>query len=223
MAVMLTEIDTWIFDLDNTLYPASAGVGAQISARMGEFVSTLLDLQIEDARQVQKQLFRAHGTTLRGLMTVHGIDPRDFLAYVHDIDISELAPATALAAALDALPGRKLIHTNASVRHAERVLDRLGLTGHVSGIFDIVASEYMPKPDPAGYDQLIRRFGLDPRRAAMVEDIARNLKPAAVLGMVTVWVRNPADWATDGASEPYVHHATDDLARFLTEGATTRP
>lgn len=211
----LADVSTWIFDLDNTLYPASASLGGQISRRMSEFVGDLLELPLDEAERVRKQLFRDHGTTLRGLMTVHGIDPADFLAYVHDIDLSELDPAVALDRALTALPGRKLIHTNASAGHAERILARLGLAGHFDGVFDIVAAEFRPKPDRAGYAALIRRHAVEPGRAAMVEDMARNLRPAAELGMATVWVRNPIDWASEGADEAWVHHATDDLAAWL--------
>lgn len=215
------EIETWIFDLDNTLYPAASDLFSQISARMGGFIAQRFDLDVEAARALQKRLFRAHGTTMRGLMVEHGIDPLEFMAHVHDIDLSVLAPAAALDSALAALPGRKLIYTNGSVDHAERVVDRLGLAGHFEAVFDIVAGDFVPKPEPAGYAELIRRFGVTPTRAAMVEDMARNLKPAAELGMLTLWVRTGNDWAVDGSVEDWVHHHTEDLAGWLAQAAPT--
>jgi putative hydrolase of the HAD superfamily len=208
-------IETWIFDLDNTLYPASSDLFPQISARMGGFIARRFDLDADAAGAMQKRLFRAHGTTLRGLMVEHGVDPHDFMAYVHDVDLSKLGPAAPLDAALAALPGRKLIHTNGSVDHAERVLDRLGLARHFEAVFDIVAADFVPKPERVGYETLIQRFGVRPARAAMVEDMARNLKPAAELGMLTLWVRTDNDWAVDGAVGDWVHHRTNDLAGWL--------
>ncbi len=212
-----TMIDTWIFDLDNTLYPASSDLFAQVHQRMGEFIADYLKVDLAEAQRLQKLYFREHGTTLRGLMTVHDMDPAAFLDHVHEIDLTGLAPAAALDRALDGLSGRKLVFTNGSIRHAERVLARLGLARHFEGIVDIAACRYVPKPDPAGYDLICRRFGIDPRRAAMVEDIARNLQPAAALGMLTVWVSGGPDWAHEGSTEDWVHHRTDDLARWLTE------
>jgi putative hydrolase of the HAD superfamily len=164
---------------------------------------------------MQKELFRAHGTTMRGLMDRHGIDPDHFLDFVHDIDYARIPPAPALDAALAALPGRKLVFTNGSVRHAEQVMDRLGVARHFSGVFDIAASDYLPKPDPAPYAALCARHAIAPTRAAMFEDIARNLVPAHALGMTTVWVRTESAWATEGSDGDHIHHATDDLESWL--------
>jgi putative hydrolase of the HAD superfamily len=208
-------IDTWVFDLDNTLYPASADLFPQISTRMGRFIAGHFGLDPEAARIRQKQLFRAHGTTLRGLMVEHGVDPHEFMDYVHDIDLTGLAPAAALSAALTALPARKLVYTNGSRRHAARILDHLGLAAQIAGIFDIADAGFIPKPDPAGYRALIGRFGIDPGRAAMVEDMAVNLAPAAALGMVTVLVESGNDWAIEGSQGDWVQHRTDDLAGWL--------
>jgi putative hydrolase of the HAD superfamily len=219
----IEEIETWIFDLDNTLYPASSNLFAQVSLRMGGFIARHFGLDADAARALQRRLFRDHGTTLRGLMVEHAIDPHVFLDHVHDIDLSALAPALALDAALTALPGRKFVYTNGSTRHAERILDRLGLARHVQGVFDIVAADFLPKPDPSGYATLIERFGVVPSRAAMVEDMARNLKPAAELGMLTVWVRTPHDWAIEGSVENWVHHHTDDLAAWLADARQAPP
>ncbi len=212
----------WIFDLDNTLYPASCRLFDQIGTRMNAFIAELLHVDDDEATRLRRAFFQAHGTTLRGLMVEHGIDPAAFLDRVHHLDLSAVPRDAALGRALAALPGRKLIHTNATVRHAEALLDHLGLAGHFSGIFDIVAGAYLPKPDPAGYAELIRRFAVAPQRAAMVEDMAKNLAPAAALGMTTVWLRGTIDWAREGAEADYVHHVADELAPFLAAIAAER-
>ncbi|MFO7481124.1 pyrimidine 5'-nucleotidase [Oceanibaculum nanhaiense] len=210
----LSEIEHWVFDLDNTLYPASCDLFSQIDWRMTAFIAESLSLPPDEARPLQKALFRRHGTTLRGLMVEHGLEPSAFLDFVHDIDYAPVLACDRLKAAMAALPGEKLIFTNGTVRHAERVLERLGLDGF-SGIFDIVAADYMPKPDPAPYASFVKRHAIDPRRAVMVEDIARNLVPAAALGMTTVWVTGSPEWAKAGSEGDHIHHATDDLAGWL--------
>ena len=210
-------IDTWIFDLDNTLYPASCNLFDQIHRRMGEFISALLGVEIDEAKRLQKLYFREHGTTLRGLMTVQtGSGWRAFAA-VHRIDLAAIPQDASLGAALAALPGRKLVFTNGTARHAENILCHLGIAGHFSGLFDIADCGYVPKPDPAGYDALVRRFAIVPSRAAMIEDMAKNLAPAAALGMTTVWLRGTIDWAREGAEADYVHHVAEALAPFLAE------
>ena len=220
MPVPPHEVEAWVFDLDNTLYPAGSNLFGQISVRMGEFIMKLLGLDADAAKLVQKRLFTSYGTTLRGLMTEHAIDPHEFMAHVHDIALSILAPAPALDAALAGLSGRKLVFTNGSVRHAERVLERLGIAHHFELLFDIAAADFMPKPDPTGYRKLVEHHGVVPARSAMVEDMARNLEPAAALGMLTLWVRSPLDWAKEGADQPYVQYQTDDLTEWLaTHGA----
>jgi putative hydrolase of the HAD superfamily len=208
-------IETWVFDLDNTLYPASCNLFDQIHRRMGEFISGLLDVDLDEARRLQTIYFREHGTTLRGLMNVHAIDPAAFLDHVHRIDLSPVPADTALAAALAALPGRKFVFTNGTVRHAENILGHLGIDAHFSGILDIADCNYVPKPNPAGYAELVRRFAIAPRRAAMIEDMAKNLAPAAALGMTTVWLRGSIDWAREGAEADYVHHVAEALTPFL--------
>jgi putative hydrolase of the HAD superfamily len=223
----LAEIETWIFDLDNTLYPASCRLFDQIHARMTGFIADRLGLSPQAALAVQKTYFREHGTTLRGLMMVNRIDPEDFLAYVHEIDLACVPPDPVLVAALTGLPGRKIIHTNGSRRHAERLLDHLGIAGSFCGVVDIAAAGYDPKPALAGYHELLRRHEVRPGTALMVEDMARNLVPAAALGMTTAWVRNPADWAVEGCNGDHIHHVVDNLGAFLSAavalcGATDR-
>jgi putative hydrolase of the HAD superfamily len=211
----LCDIETWIFDLDNTLYPASCRLFDQIHARMQNFVADRLGLTLEDALVVQKAYFREHGTTLRGLMTVDGIDPHEFLTHVHDVDLGCVPPDPALAAALKALPGRKIIHTNGSAAHAARLLDHLDIAGSFCGIVDIVDAGFEPKPALAGYHELLRRHQVRPETALMIEDIAKNLIPAAALGMTTAWVRGTIDWATHGSEGAHIHYVVDDLGQFL--------
>lgn len=194
-AAALDRIDCWIFDLDNTLYPASCNLFAQVDQRITAFIAGHFNIPKDDARALQKRYFRDHGTTLRGLMVEHDIDPVPFLDYVHAIDVTPVAPSPTLAEALLRLPGRRLIYTNGSERHAANVTDRLGITHCFDGVFDIVAAGYVPKPDPRPYAELVERFGVEPARACMVEDIARNLVPAHALGMTTVWVCTGSEWS----------------------------
>ena len=215
----LVEIDTWIFDLDNTLYPTSCQLFDQIHDRMTRFIAERFELSPEAALVRQKAYFREHGTTLRGLMVVDRIDPEDFLAYVHELDLACVPPDPVLAAALSALPGRKIVHTNGSARHAERLLDHLGIAGAFCGIVDIAAAGYEPKPAPAGYHELLRRHGVTPGTALMVEDIARNLVPAAALGMTTAWVRTGVDWAAAASEADHINYVVEDLAGFLAAAA----
>jgi len=209
------HVETWVFDLDNTLYHARHGLFDQVDRRITEYVARALALPHDEARETQKRYFHEHGTTLNGLVALHGCDPLDYLAYVHDIDYSIIPADPDLDAALDALPGRKLIFTNGDVPHAERVTERIGIAHHFEGIFDIVASDYIPKPEPVVYDNMIAAHGIESRKAAMFEDIARNLAPAKALGMTTVWVRNESAWAQASATDGHIDHEVDDLTPWL--------
>ncbi|HKG74118.1 MAG TPA: pyrimidine 5'-nucleotidase [Aestuariivirgaceae bacterium] len=217
------HIEAWVFDLDNTLYPASCRLFGQIDQRMAEFIGALLKVDRAEAKRIQKGFFHEHGTTLRGLMTVHGIAPEAFLKFVHDIDHSAVPAAPELALALKTLPGRKLVFTNGTCYHAERVLDRLGIRELIDDVFDIVHCGFIPKPQREPYVKFVERTGIAPERAAMFEDIARNLEPPHELGMTTVLVQSPEN--TDGniinaplgnpAAAPFIDHVTSDLAGFL--------
>ncbi len=211
----LGHIEDWVFDLDNTLYPASVHLFPQIDRRMKAFISNLLKIPLDDAFKLQKHYYWKYGTTLRGLMLNHHIEPDNFLEYVHDIDHSVLVPDARLDAALAKLPGRKFIYTNGSERHAVNVLARLGVTHHFTGIFDITASRYIPKPEPTPYADLLARHDITAARAAMFEDIHRNLKPAHGLGMTTVWLRHPENPAKDGEDLSHCHFIIDDLIAWL--------
>jgi len=213
----LRHIDTWVFDLDNTLYPAACNLFHQVDQRIGAFVSKLLALPPDQARTVQKGYLAKYGTTLRGLMVEHQVQPAEYLGFVHDIDVTRVPPNPALDAVLGRLPGRKIVFTNGTVAHAQRVMDRLGVASRFEAIFDIHAADYVPKPEPAVYDQLLGRYAIDPRRAILFEDIARNLKPAHDLGMATVWVKADSPWAQPGDDRSHIHHEIDDLTQFLVD------
>lgn len=210
----LTHIDTWIFDLDNTLYPASCNLFAQIDAHMGAFIMNLLSVDAVEARRIQKGFFHAHGMTLRGLMTEHGVDPHEFLARVHDIDVSVVEHDAALVAALHALPGRRLVFTNADVPYAVRVLDRLGLADTFEAIHDVHAMDYQPKPAAAAYAQLCAVHGIDPKRAIFFEDMARNLAPAKAIGMTTVWIDNGSEQGPAVGGD-FIDYRITDLGAWL--------
>ena len=208
-------VSCWVFDLDNTLYPQASNLFARVSRRMTQFIQTEFTLPEDGARALQKRLFLKYGTTMRGLMVEHDTDPVRFLDDVHDIDVSDMAPDPRLAALIARLPGRRVIFTNGSVPHADRITRQLGIDALFEGTFDIVAGNFVPKPDPQPYHDMIARFGFDPTRAVMVEDMAKNLKPAAELGMTTVWLRHDLEWSSDGASGGHVHHEISDLTAWL--------
>ncbi|MBL8660524.1 MAG: pyrimidine 5'-nucleotidase [Rhodospirillales bacterium] len=218
----LRDAAAWVFDLDNTLYPASIDLFSQIDERMRSYIATFLRLDPDEAYRLQKQYFHEFGTSLRGLMNRHAMDPKPFLEHVHDVDVSVLSPSPMLEAALTALPGRKIIFTNASVAHALRVIERLGVSHHFADIFDIVEAGYMPKPEPETYRSVVARFGLDPHSAVMVEDMARNLTPAAALGMTTVWVRTRPEQGAKDADPAAVDYIVDDLPTWLADVVACR-
>ena len=220
--VRFAHVTDWVFDLDNTLYPHHSNLFSQIDVKMTAYVSELLQLPRDEARTLQKELYREFGTTLNGLMARHGIDPDDFLNKVHDIDYSWVDPNPALGDAIRALPGRKFIFTNGDRGHAERTARQLGILDHFNDIFDIVAADLTPKPARATYDKFVGLHRVDTAHAVMFEDLARNLAVPKVLGMTTVLiVPNNFEptfseiWERDADNEDDVDYVTDDLAGFL--------
>lgn len=215
-------IEAWIFDLDNTLYPRSNNLFRQVDERIRAYVGKLLNVDEGEAERIQKSFYREHGTTLRGLMLKHQVDPDEFLEFVHDIDHSAVKPDPRLGAAIVRLPGKKYIFTNGSRHHAEKVAERLGFPKHFEDIFDIVAADLVPKPERQTYDRFVKRFGVKPKRAAMFEDLTRNLIVPKAVGMRTVLVVPPGtrevfhgDWEYEGREDDHVDFVTDDLARFV--------
>jgi putative hydrolase of the HAD superfamily len=215
-------VEAWIFDLDNTLYPRSADLFRQVDDRIRAYVRRLLNVDEAEAERIQKNFYRQHGTTLRGLMLEHEVNPDEFLEFVHDIDHSAVQPDPALGEAILRLPGKKYIFTNGSRTHAEKVAERLGFPTHFEDIFDIVAAELLPKPERATYDRFVKRFGIAPERGAMFEDLARNLVVPKAVGMQTVLVVPSGtrevfheEWEYEGRDDDHVDFVTDDLARFV--------
>ena len=215
------RVDTWVFDLDNTLYESSAGVWPQVDARMTVYIMRLFGLDGLSARALQKFFYHRYGTTLRALMDVYDVDPADYLDFCHDIDHGGIAPNPALGAAIAALPGRKLILTNGSRGHAKAVATRLGFFDQFEAVFDIVDAAFVPKPDRRAYDAFLLAHGVEPGRAAMFEDIAANLAVPHALGMRTVLVL-PATpdphrerFEQESVAAPHIGHVTSDLAGFL--------
>jgi putative hydrolase of the HAD superfamily len=212
---MFNHIRDWIFDLDNCLYPASTGLFELIDRRMGAFIERLLGVDPVEAKRVQKAHFHEHGTTLAGLMREHQVDPHEFLNDVHAIPLDRVRPDKRLARNLALLPGRKIVFTNADEAYARRVLDALGVGEHFAELHDIHAAELRPKPDDHGYRLLIDRFSIDPAHAAMVEDMAQNLKPAKMLGMTTVWVDNGSERGNHGHHPDYIDLTISDVGEWL--------
>lgn len=217
-----SHVTDWVFDLDNTLYPHHSNLFSQIDLKMTAYVSELLHLPREEARALQKELYRQYGTTLKGLMERYHVDPDDFLQTVHDIDYSWIRPNPELGEAIRALPGRKFIFTNGNRRHAERAARQLGVLDHFEDIFDIVAAGLQPKPAQESYDLFVALHTIAGANAVMFEDLARNLRVPKALGMTTVLIvpRNfeptfSEIWEKDPGLEDEVDYVTDDLTGFL--------
>lgn len=218
----LDDIESWLFDLDNTLYPSSCKVFDQVDVLIREYIRNLLDLDEAGADALRKHYWHNHGTTMNGLMADHGIDPDEYMDFVHKIDYSIIPPSPELDAALNVIEGPKYVFTNANVRHAEVVLERIGIAHHFEAIFDIKAASYQPKPLDHFYDTFLEEHGVAPAKSALVEDMAKNLKPAHERGMTTVLVHSESDFAMQGHDEEHVHHRTDDLAGWLAKVAEAR-
>jgi putative hydrolase of the HAD superfamily len=211
----LYHTKTWVFDLDNTLYAPHSDLFGQIDVRMGAFISDLLDVDLVEARRVQKDYFFTYGTTLSGLIRHHNINPHTFMEYVHDIDLGVISADEVLDKALEVLPGDKLVYTNGSADHARRVLAKLEIEDRFTGIYDTAAADFIPKPDPGAFGDMIAHFKLDPARAVMVEDMARNLEPAFDAGMKTIWCPTDSEWSGKGADSRYIDYVVDDLPDWL--------
>jgi putative hydrolase of the HAD superfamily len=223
------HVETWVFDLDNTLYPHHLNLWQQVDERIRDYIVGLLNVSRDEAFRLQKDYYRRYGTTLRGLMEEHGLEPDQFLDIVHQIDHSPLQPNPALGDAIAALPGRKFILTNGTRHHAEEVMRRLQVSDHFDDIFDIRAAALEPKPRRAVYDRFLAHHRVDPAKAAIFEDLARNLEVPHALGMTTVLVVPEGtrtvlreDWELAGRHDAHVDHVTDDLTGFLRQRASGR-
>ncbi|MBV1854792.1 pyrimidine 5'-nucleotidase [Catellatospora tritici] len=221
----LGHVDTWIFDLDNTLYPPSVGLTDQMGARIRQYLAEFFGLDEQGARARQAELCRDHGTTLRGLMAAHGVDPADFMAREYDIDYAALRPAPRLTAALAALPGRAFVHTNSVAGHTRVVLDRIGAASRFEAVFDLFAAELVPKPHPDAYRRFVDRHGIDPARAVMVDDLRHNLEVPHAMGMRTIWVDHHGRADSTARSQrtaDWPDFVTSDLAGLLDRSVAVR-
>jgi putative hydrolase of the HAD superfamily len=211
------KINTWIFDLDNTLYSADSGIFQQVHDLMGKFVSKHLNVERKKANEIQRKYYKQHGTTLRGMMDNHGVDPEYFLKEVHKLDYSIVDSNKKLNEEIKKLKGRKIVYTNANLQHALDVLDRIELSNFFDNIFDIKMAKYIPKPDLQPYKQIIKDFNLNPSRSAMFDDIAKNLVPAKKVGFTSIWIDVGYENFSDDikASKEYLDFKTKDLSVFL--------
>lgn len=215
------DIRSWVFDLDDTLYPSHTGLFDQVSERIQLYLERFLSLSPEEATIVRGDYYRRHGTTLRGLIVEHGIAPDAFLDYVHDIDHSALTSDPALVEAIERLPGRRFVLTNGSRDHAERIMARIGFEAPFDDIFDIIRADFLPKPHPDTYGRFLGQNGIDPATAVMFEDLPRNLEVPKSLGMATVLVvprgtdAVPVEAWETSANAAHIDHLTDDLGAFL--------
>jgi putative hydrolase of the HAD superfamily len=216
------HVENWVFDLDNTLYPHHLNLWQQVDERIRAFVADFLKISKDDAFRLQKDYYKRYGTTMRGLMAEHGMKPDDYLEYVHQIDHSPLTPNPQLGDALEKLPGRKLILTNGTRKHAENVMKRLEIDRHFEDVFDIAAADLDPKPLPQVYERFLKRHDVNPEKAAMFEDLARNLEVPHRLGMTTVLVVPEGErvvlreaWELEGHDAPHIDYVTDNLTAFI--------
>ena len=209
------SIKFWIFDLDNTLYSGKTKVFEQVDKRMSKYISNKLNVSIEEAKKIQKNYFFEYNTTLNGMIKNHEIDANEFLEYVHDINIDFLKKDLELSKELKKLSGKKIIFTNGSRKHAANVTQRIGINQHFDDVFDIVDSNFVPKPALEPYKMLVKKHNIDPNLCVFVEDIARNLKPAYEMGMKTIWIENDEPWAKKFSDSNFINYKTNNLSEFL--------
>ncbi len=211
----LQAIKCWIFDLDNTLYSGKTRVFEQVDKKMSKYISEKLNVNIIEAKEIQKNYFYEYNTTLNGMINNHKIDANEFLEFVHDVNIDFLKKDSLLNEELMKLDGKKIIFTNSSRKHAMNVIRKIGIDQHFDDIFDIVDSEFVPKPDIVSYKKLVEKHKIDPKLCVFIEDIARNLKPAYEMGMKTIWIENDEPWARKFSDSDFINYKTNNLPEFL--------
>ena len=213
----LLDIKYWIFDLDNTLYSGQTKVFSEVDKKMSKYISEKMNVDLIKAKEIQKKYFYEYGTTLSGLMKQDGIDPHDFLEFVHNIDISWLPKDLKLKEELIKIKEKKYIFTNGSHAHVENITKQLGIDGLFDGAFDIVDSNFVPKPHIDPYKKIIKKFNIEPSKSILIEDIAHNLEQAKNLGMKTCWLENEEAFAKKDADKPYIDYKIKNLPSFLQE------
>jgi putative hydrolase of the HAD superfamily len=211
----LTKIKYWIFDLDNTLYSGKTKVFEQVDKKMTQYISEKLNVSSEEAKKIQKNYFYKYNTTLNGMIKNHNVDANEFLEFVHDINIDFLQKDLKLSEEIKKLKGKKIIFTNGSRKHALNVTQKIGIEHHFDDIFDIVDADFIPKPSIEPYKKLVKKHKIDPKLCVLIEDIARNLKPAYEMGMKTIWIENDEPWAKKFSDSNFINYKTNDLSQFL--------
>ena len=215
--IELTKIKYWLFDLDNTLYSGQTKVFDQVDKKMSSFISKKLNVDLKKAKIIQKDYFHKYSTTLTGMIKHHKIDANEFLDFVHDVNLDFLKQDKGLENEISKIKGKKIIFTNGSKAHAFNVTKKIGIDKLFDGVFDIVESNFIPKPSMKAYKILIEKYKIEPQYCILVEDIARNLKPAYELGMKTVWIKNDEPWAAEFSNENFINYKTENLTNFLKE------
>ena len=213
----LKKIKYWLFDLDNTLYSGDTKVFDQVDKKMSKFISEKLKVNEAEAKKIQKNYFHEYNTTLNGMIKNHDIDANEFLEFVHDVNLDFLQKDEFLENQINKLNGKKIIFTNGSKAHAANVTKKIGIDKLFDGVFDIVDSDFYPKPSMKPYKKIIENYNIEPEYCIFFEDIARNLKPAHELGMKTVWIKNKEPWAAEYSDAEFINYKTDNLANFLKE------
>ena len=206
-----------LLDLDGTVYQDLDSVFGQVSKLMTKYISEKLNVDLKKAKELQTNYFYKYNTSLNGLMIHHDIPPKEFLKYVHDIDLSFMKKDVVLRAELEKLNMRKLIFTNGSTDHAKNVISHLGIDDLFQGIFDITDAEYQPKPEPKAFDLMTKKFDLDPSETIYVEDIAKNLSIGKERGCTTVWLINNEEWGKMESDKDYIDYKIENLSLFLKE------
>lgn len=219
----LDHVDCWVFDLDNTLYCSRRyDLFPAMGEKMGLFIEQFMGVSGEEASAMRQRFSSDYGTTLRGLMVEHKIRPEDFLDFVHDLDLDQIKPEPSLDAALGLLPGRKVVFTNATVKYATEIMNRLGVSHHFDVVFDVAAADFIPKPQMPAYDHFVKATGVAPEKAIFFEDMAKNLAPAAAMGMTTVWVENERPNALPTPVCDHIHYIAENLTPWLEAAAAAR-
>ena len=213
----INNIKNILFDCDGVLYEDLEAVFGQVSKRMTDYISNKLNIDLKKAKELQRDYFHKYNTSLNGLMIHHEVDPKDFLKYVHDIDLSCLTKDNTLRTELINLDLKKYVFTNGSREHVENIIRQLGIEDLFDGIFDIVDAEYFPKPDPKNYELMLRKFQIDPKETLYIEDIAKNLSIAKKLGTTTVWLINEEQWGKKDSEKEFIDYKIKNVSLFLKE------
>ena len=213
----LANIKNILFDCDGVLYQDLEAVFGQVSKKMTEYISKKLNIDLIKAKELQTNYFHKYNTSLNGLMIHHDIPPREFLDYVHDIDLSFLEKDKTLRYELENINLNKYVFTNGSKEHVKNITTHLGINDQFDGVFDIVDAEYHPKPEAKAFDLMVQKFKIDPNETLYIEDIAKNLSIGKERGTITAWLINDEYWGKKESEKDYIDYKIENLSLFLKE------